>query len=244
MIRLNIIDFIDIVLIAFAIYQLLKFIRGTRAMQMFIGLILILIVTFLSNLMQFVALSWILNSLKTVWIIAFVIVFQPEIRRALTMLGRSKIVRYFIREDRKTVIDEILKAVQRLADRGIGGLIVLEGKIGLKHIADTGTVLNADINSNLIVSIFSPKSPLHDGAMIIKDERIVAASCILPLSENPLPGINLGTRHRAALGLAEESDSMIIVVSEERRSISVAQKGKLRRDIDTIALEKEINKFY
>lgn len=244
MIRFTIIDAIDIVLIAFAIYQLLKFIKGTRAMQMFIGLILILIITFLSNLMQFVALSWILNSLKTVWIIAFVIVFQPEIRRALTMLGRSKIVRYFIREDRKTVIEELLRAVQRLSDRGIGGLIVLEGKIGLKHIADTGVGLNADINSNLIVSIFSPKSPLHDGAMIIKDERIVAASCILPLSENPLPGINLGTRHRAALGLSEESDALVIVVSEERRSISIAFKGKMRRDIDTIALEKEINKFY
>jgi len=243
-INFNIIDVIDILIVAFAIYQLLRFIRGSRATQMFIGIALILLVTFLSNVIQLKALSWILNSLKSIWILAFVIVFQPEIRRALTDIGKSKIVRYFIKEERKTIIEEIIKSVQKLKDRGIGGLIVLEGQIGLKHIIDTGTPLNANLNSELIVTIFTPKSPLHDGAMIIKDEKIIAASCILPLSENPMPGINLGTRHRAALGLSEESDAMIIIVSEERRSVSIAEKGNLKFNIEANVLEKEINRFY
>ena len=243
-ININFIDVIDIIIVALFIHQLLRFIRGSRAMQMFIGIALILLATLLSNMIQFRALSWILNSLKSIWILAFVIVFQPEIRRALTDIGKSKLVRYFIKEERKTIIVEIIKSVQKLTDRGIGGLIVLEGQIGLKHIIDTGTPLNANLNSELIVTIFTPKSPLHDGAMVIKDEKIIAASCILPLSENPMPGINLGTRHRAALGMSEESDALIIVVSEERRSISIAEKGNLKYNVDANTLEKEINRFY
>ncbi|MDD3802959.1 MAG: diadenylate cyclase CdaA [bacterium] len=243
-IRINLIDLMDIILVSFAVYQMLRFIRGSRATQMFIGIAFILILTFLSNLIQFRALSWILNSLKSIWILAFIVVFQQEIRRALTDIGKSKIVRYFIKEERKTIIDEIIKSVQKLTDRGIGALIVLEGQVGLKHIMDSGTPLNANLNSELIVTIFTPKSPLHDGAMVIKDEKIVAASCILPLSENPLPGINLGTRHRAALGLSEESDAMIIVISEERRSISIAKKGNLKINVDANTLEREISRFY
>jgi len=240
----SIFDLFDIIIVAFLVYQFLRFIKGSKAMQMFIGLILIFFITFLANILRMQGLSWILNSLKTVWIIAFVIVFQPEIRKALTMIGKSRIIRFFIKDSRKTVIDEIVRSVQKLTDRGWGGLIVLEGQIGLKNITDTGTNLNADLNSDLILSIFSSKSPLHDGALIIKDEKIIAASCILPLSENPLPGINLGTRHRAALGLSEEADALIIVVSEERRTISLAFKGQLRREVDTISLQKEIGKFY
>lgn len=244
MFRFSFIDIIDIILITFAAYQILKLIKGTRAMQMFIGILFIFIITLLANIMQLSGMAWILNSLKTVWIIAFVIIFQPEIRNALTVMGKSKIVRYFYAQDKQTSIDEIVKSVQKLSDRGIGALIVLEGRVGLKHIADSGVIIEAGLNTELIVSIFSRKTPLHDGAMIIKDERIVAASCILPLSENPLPDINLGTRHRAALGLSEQSDAFIIVVSEERRSISIAYKGELRREIDTISLKKEIGKFY
>lgn len=244
MFKISIIDIIDIVLIAFAIYQILKLIKGTRAMQMFIGIIFIFMITFIANIMQLSGLSWILNALKTTWIIAFLIIFQPEIRNALTIMGKSKIVRYFYAQDKQTSIDEIVKSVQKLSDRGIGALIVLEGRVGLKHIADSGVGIDAGLNTELIVSIFSRKAPLHDGAMIIKDEKIIAASCILPLSENPLPDINLGTRHRAALGLAEQSDAFIIVVSEERRSISIAYKGELRREIDTISLKKDISKFY
>ena len=243
-IRINLIDLMDIILVSFAVYEMLRFMRGSRATQMFIGIAFILILTFLSNLIQFRALSWILNSLKSIWILAFIVVFQQEIRRALTDIGKSKIVRYFIKEERKTIIDEIIKSVQKLTDRGIGALIVLEGQVGLKHIMDSGTPLNANLNSELIVTIFTPKSPLHDGAMVIKDEKIVAASCILPLSENPLPGINLGTRHRAALGLSEESDAMIIVISEERRSISIAKKGNLKINVDANTLEREISRFY
>lgn len=244
MFKFTIIDIIDIVLITFAVYQILKLIKGTRAMQMFIGILFIFMITFIANLIQLSGLSWILNALKTTWIIAFLIIFQPEIRNALTIMGKSKIVRYFFAQDKQTSIDEIVKSVQKLSDRGIGALIVLEGRVGLKHIADSGVGIDAGLNTELIVSIFSRKAPLHDGAMIIKDEKIIAASCILPLSENPLPDINLGTRHRAALGLAEQSDAFIIVVSEERRSISIAYKGELRREIDTISLKKDISKFY
>ncbi len=244
MINFNIIDIIDIIIVSFAMYQLLKFIKGTRAMQMFIGIILIFLITFFANVLQFTALAWIMNSLKSVWIIAFVIIFQPEIRNALTLMGKSRIIRYFYKQEKKTFIDEIIKAVQKLSDRGLGALIVLEGKIGLKNIVITGTPIDANINSDLIVSIFSPKTPLHDGAVIIKEDKIIAASCILPLSENPFHEFNIGTRHRAALGLSEETDAFIIVVSEERRIISIAYKGKLRRELDAISLQKEINKFY
>lgn len=244
MFSFTLIDIIDIAIITIGIYQLLKFIKGTRAMQMFIGLLVIFFITFLANIFNLSGLSWILNSLKTVWIIAFVILFQPEIRNALTMLGKSRLVRYFYEESRKTFIDRIVRSVQNLSDRGIGALIVLEGRIGLKNITMTGIELDAELNAELLVSIFSKKSPLHDGAVIIKDEKITAAACILPLSENPLPDINLGTRHRAALGLSEETDAFIIVVSEERRTISIAQKGNLKRGVDTIALKKQISKFY
>ena len=244
MLTFNILDVLDIILVAFGIYHILKLVKGTRAMQMFIGLIFIFLITFSANIMHFTALSWILHSLKTVRILAFVIVFQPEIRNALTMLGKSRIVQFFYEHDRKTFIDEIVRSVQKLSDNGTGALIVIEGRVGLKNIMDSGIKINAELNSDLIVSLFNKKAPLHDGAIIIKDEKIVAASCILPLSENPLPDINLGTRHRAALGLSEQTDALIIIVSEERRTISIAYKSKLRREIDTISLKKEIRTFY
>ncbi|MDI6700242.1 MAG: diadenylate cyclase CdaA [bacterium] len=244
LIKITVLDLIDIVLVAVIVYQALRFLKGTRAVQMFIGIFLIFLLTFIADILNLRGLTWILNGLKSIWIIFFIVVFQPEIRRVLTVLGKSKFVRYFIREERKTYIDEIVKSVQKLVDRGLGGLIVLEGDVGLKHFYESGTVLNSSINSDLVVSIFSPKSPLHDGALIIKDERMVAASAILPLSENPIQGVTLGTRHRAALGLSEESDAFVIVISEERRMISIAEKGVLKRDVDSSTLEKEISRFY
>lgn len=244
LIRITLFDLIDIIIVSTLIYQVLRYLKGTRTVQMFIGILLILFVNLVFNILNFRAMNWIFGGLKSIWLIFFIVVFQPEIRRVLTDLGKSKLIRYFLREEKKTFIDEILKSVQKLVDRGLGALIVLEGDVGLKHLYDSGTVLNSSINSDLITSIFSPKSPLHDGALIIKDEKIVAASTILPLSENPIQGVTLGTRHRAALGLSEESDALIIVVSEERRFVSIAYKGALTMNVDTITLEKEIVKFY
>ncbi len=244
LIGITLFDLIDIIIVSTLIYQVLRYLKGTRTVQMFIGILLILFVNLVFNILNFRAMNWIFGGLKSIWLIFFIVVFQPEIRRVLTDLGKSKLIRYFLRQEKKTFIDEILKSIQKLVDRGLGALIVLEGDVGLKHLYDSGTILKSSINSDLITSIFLPKSPLHDGALIIKEEKIVAASAILPLSENPIQGVTLGTRHRAALGLSEESDALVIVVSEERRFVSIAYKGVLTMNIDTTRLEKEIIKFY
>ena len=234
------IDIFDVIIVAFLFYRLFLLVRGTRATQMFIGLFLLIILSFVVQWLNLNALNWILTSLKTVWVIAFVILFQPELRKALTQIGQNRILGLFIKVEGSTTVSEIVKSCHKLAQSAIGAIIVIEQDVGLRNYIETGTPLDAKVTSELLVSIFTPPGPLHDGAVIIEKNRVVAAGCILPLSQNPRLARSLGTRHRAGLGLSEETDSIVIIVSEETSSISLAVGGKLKRKLDINTLRNDL----
>ncbi|MCK4584684.1 diadenylate cyclase, partial [candidate division WOR-3 bacterium] len=185
LIKFTLLDFIDIIIVSFIFYQILRFIKGTRAIQMVIGLAFVILFALVANMWQLQGLKWIVDGVKTIWIVAFVIVFQPEIRRALTNIGRTRLVRFFLRETREETIDELVKSTKTLSDRGLGSLIVIKRRVGLKGYLETGKSLEAKISSDLIVTIFSPYSPLHDGAVVVDGDIIIGSGCILPLSLNP-----------------------------------------------------------
>ncbi len=235
-----VIDILDVIIVAFLFYRLLLLIKGTRATQMFIGLFLLIIVSFIAQWLNLNALNWILSSLKTVWVIAFVILFQPELRKALTQLGQNRILGLFIKVEESSTVSEIVKACHQLINSKLGAIMVIERDVGLKNYVETGTPLDARVTGDLLTTIFTPPGPLHDGAAIIEKNRIVAAGCILPLSQNPRLGQSIGTRHRAGLGLSEETDAIVIIVSEETQKISLAIGGKLKRKIDINTLRNDL----
>ncbi len=236
-------DVIDIFLVSLIIYFILLFFRGTKAISMLTGLILVFLLGFLANILQLRALSWLLKGLETVWLIAFVIVFQPEIRSILSSIGKKQFFG-FLRKDRMDVehnrtIDEIVEACQWLSDQYIGALIVVERLVGLKHLLrEDGVSLDATVSSYLLETIFCKGSPLHDGAVIIKGSKIIAAKTRLPWTNRYLgkETSQLGMRHRAAMGIAEETDAISIVVSEQSGDISLATGKKLVRKIDADTL--------
>lgn len=229
---IGIIDVLDILLVTYIFYKLYMIMQKTRAVQMFIGLILIFIVSFFAQAFRMQEMTWIFGKLSTVWLVAFVILFQPELRRVLTMMGQSRLIRFFTKEQTNVVINEITKGAIELSRRGYGGLIVLGRDTGVKSVIETGVKMQSMVSTSLIVSIFNPRSPLHDGAIIIQNDLIAAARCILPLNRNPILEHRWGTRHRAAIGMSEESDALIIVVSEENGTISIAENGELVRGIE------------
>jgi len=235
-----IIDVIDIAVVSFLLYKLFALMRGTRAVHMFFGLIVLFLLSVLAQWMNLIAVNWLITSLRTVWVIAFVIIFQPELRRALSMLGQNPVLSRLVRMRQSHVIPEIVKAVQEMSENKVGALIVLEKDMGLKNYAETGTTVDARVSAELIESIFTPPSPLHDGAVVIQNDRVVAAGCTLPLSTNQRLSQALGMRHRAALGMSEESDALVIVISEETGTISLVEDGKLHRKIDLTTLKNEL----
>jgi len=228
----GLVDVLDILLVAFMLYKVYFVMHRTRAIQMFIGLVIIFIFSFITQALHMQGMSWIFRSLHTVWIIAFVILFQPELRRILTVMGQSRFIRYFTREQRSAVMSEVVRGTVELARRGYGGLIVLVRDTGVKPVVETGVPIQGLVTSSLMVSIFNPRSPLHDGAIVIQNDTMEAAKCILPLSKNPSLEYRLGTRHRAAIGMSEESDALIVVVSEESGTISIAENGEMVRGLD------------
>jgi diadenylate cyclase len=230
-ISFRLIDLIDVLIVSFIIYKLLALMKGTRAAQMVTGLVLIFIVAFIAFWFQLEGLSWLFTNLATVGFIVLVIVFQPELRSVLAQMGHSRIFQYFIRvEERKSLI-EIARAAIRLSELRYGGLIVIEKGIGLKNYVETGKKLNGDLSSEVIITLFTPYTPLHDGAIIITGDIIDAAACTLPLTQNPRYRKLYGMRHKAAIGVTEVSDAVAVVVSEETGDISVAYKGYLERNI-------------
>lgn len=239
-----IVDALDILVVSFLLYKLFALMKGTRAVHMFFGLILLFILSVIAQWIDLIALNWIISSLKTVWVIAFVIIFQPELRRALASLGQNRFLSRFFRVEETGVIPELVKACTRLSERSIGALIVIEKDMGLKNYIETGTKVDARVTSELLETLFTPPSPLHDGAVIIQNDRVAAAGCILPLTQDQRLSSTLGTRHRAAIGLSEETDAVVIVVSEETRAISYAQGGKLVRKIDTNTLRSVLIKNF
>jgi diadenylate cyclase len=237
-------DLLDILLVAVLFYRLLILVKGTRSAQMYVGLLVIVVIGLVAREFDLIAVRWIADSLKTVWLIAFVILFQPELRHALAQFGRTRYFRSFLRAEGFGVLGEVVRAAETLAQRRHGAIMVVERNVGLRNFVETGTRLDAKTSAELLVTIFSPGSPLHDGAIILREDMVVAASCILPLSTDPRLVTQLGTRHRAALGLSEESDAAIVVVSEEDGRISVAFRGTLRQHLNEGELRSELSRIF
>lgn len=241
-------DVIDIIFVAIIFYKLFTLIKETRAEQLIKGIVFLLVLTKISEWMQLFTINWILSNAMTLGTIAILVVFQPELRRGLEYLGRNSPFKKSLIEMRgesiTEVVDEIVEAVASLSRQKIGALIVMEKETGLNEVADTGTTIDGFVSSNLLINIFIPNTPLHDGAVIIKEDKIKAAACFLPLTENNTLSKELGTRHRAALGISEKSDSVSIVVSEETGGISTAENGEISRYIDIQTLRKILLDMY
>ncbi len=242
-------DLLDIAVVAYLIYKAIELFRDTRAKQLVKGIIVVLLVWGLAQWWGMNSVNWLIQKVADSALVAVVIIFHPEIRRALEGMGRSNIGRGFFNistpeEDRQNIlagIDAVCKASASLQEEKVGALIVFERETGLGEIINTGTVLAADASPSLIGNIFFPKSPLHDGAMVIRAGRVQAAGCILPLTARHDTDKSLGTRHRAAIGMSENSDAVVVVVSEETGVISIARDGRLTRNYTPITLREELN---
>lgn len=230
--QIGIVDVLDILVVGFLIYRILLLMRGTRGMQVTVGIVVLSLLYYGSRLAQLRTVQWILANFLTYFVFAIIVIYQAEIRRGLANIGRSRFLRRFSREAKKETFEEIVLAATTLGSRKIGGLIVLEGEIGLKNYVDSGIKLEAMLTYDLLVTIFSPQTPLHDGAVIIQEDRIAAAACFLPLTLDPYLSKELGTRHRAAIGITEETDAIAIVISEATGKIAVVMGGKITRDLD------------
>jgi diadenylate cyclase len=226
-------DLIEILIVAAVFYRILVLLAGTRAIQMLLGLLLLVGIYFLSRILNLDLLRSLLETLFEFGAIAALVVFQPELRSALAHLGENRIWRrFFSKMEETAVAEEIAQAAEELARAKVGAIIAIEREVGLGEYADTGTKLQARVSASLLNTIFTPYSPLHDGAVLIRGDTIIAAGAILPLTQFPVSDKSMGTRHRAALGLSEESDALVIVVSEETSQISLAVRGRLERGID------------
>lgn len=225
-------DLLEILLVTAIFYRLLILLAGTRAIQMLLGLVLLVGVYFVARLLQLDLLVYLLENLFQFGAIAALVVFQPELRSALAHLGQNRILRFFNRLEESEVAEEIAAAAEEMARNQVGAIIAIEREVGLGEFIETGTPLQARVSAALLNTIFSPYSPLHDGAVIIRGDTVVAAGAILPLTQFPVADKTLGTRHRAALGLSEETDALVVVVSEETGQISLAQRGQLQRGFD------------
>lgn len=229
---------LDIFVVAFIIYHVLVFIKGTRAVQMVLGLALIVVFFYFSRWIRLQTVSWILTSVLPYFVFVIVVIFQSEIRRALARFGQAPFFSGFSNLNRNELYDEIVLAVNTLASNQTGALIVIERDIGLKTYIESGIAIDAALSYDLLVTVFNPAVPLHDGAVIVQNGRIAAAACFLPLTVKPRLSKELGTRHRAAIGVTEETDAVAIIVSEETASISFAHDGEIERflDPDTLRL--------
>jgi diadenylate cyclase len=241
--KFTLLDLLDVALVSYIIYKLLVLIRGTRSAQIVTGLTFLLLIAFLSYWFQLEGLKWFFQNLATAGFIALVIVFQPEIRGALAQIGHSRVFKQVFKYETHKALDELSRGVLRLSELRYGALIVIQQSVGLRNIIETGRELHAKVTADLLTTVFTPYTPLHDGAVIVNGEEIVAAACVLPLTQDPQFNKLLGMRHRAAVGISEESDALCIVVSEETGSISYAFKGELVRDMDRLNLKDTILKI-
>ena len=239
-------DLVDILIVAFLLYQLIMLTRETRASAVIKGLIILLAACLVSNLFGLTALNWLLMIIVSNGALVLVVLFQPELRKALERMGRGSLRTSKTSDDMEqdeAIVKEITDCMLKLSRRRVGALIVFERHIGLKDVIETGTVLNSQISSALLENIFEPNTPLHDGAVVIRGPKIMAAACILPLTEKSISK-DLGTRHRAAVGVTETTDALSLIVSEETGIISVAQSGKLSRNLDREGLENILSSMY
>jgi diadenylate cyclase len=238
-------DVVDILIVGFIIYKLYVLLRGTIAAQIFLGLIIILIFSFAAEAVQFKALNWLLKLVRDIWVIGFVILFQPEIRRLLVILARNPVMKIFGKHDMNESAEIIVDAAFELSQRQYGALIVIIRETGIRTYIESGEILGAKLSKSLLTSIFFPKSTLHDGAVIIKGNVVEAARCTLPLSATTqVEGENLGMRHRAGLGITEQADVISVIVSEETGSISIAESGRLSSGLSKDSLRKKLKEAF
>lgn len=245
--RPTIADFLDILIVAFLLYELLMLTKETRASAVLKGLAMLVLASWFSDLLGLTALNWVLLNIVNNGAVVLVILFQPELRKALEQIGRGTIresSRIQDMEQSEHIVEEITSCLLALSRRRVGALIVIEQRIGLKDVIETGTTLNSQISAALLENIFEPNTPLHDGAVVIRGGRIMAAACILTLSEGKGISRELGTRHRAALGITETTDAVTLIVSEETGIISMAREGRLTRHLDRAALENVLTSLY
>jgi diadenylate cyclase len=227
-ITVSLIDVIDILIVTYIFYKLYLVMRGTIASQIFVGLTLIIIASLVAQTFNMQSLGWIFSRLTDIWVIAFIILFQPEIRRLLLVIGRTRVARYFLKINSSETINEVIQALKELGENKMGALIVISKGDRLTSFVETGEQLQAKVSKELLVSIFNNRSPLHDGAVIINNNVIEAARCILPLSATEkIDTRKLGTRHRAGLGASEDVNAIVIILSEETGSVSIADEGRL-----------------
>lgn len=243
--HINVFDFVDIIIIAYIIFKAIQFFRESRGGQLVKGLLILFAAYLISRWFSLVTVHWLLTKVMEWGVIALAVIFQPEIRRALERIGRSKLGQIGLTaktddELIKASIDSICMAVQTMHDQRIGALIVFERTTSLGDIINSGTIINAESSSQMVGNIFYPKSPLHDGALIVRNGKLFAAGCILPLTSNTNLNAQLGTRHRAAIGMSEVSDAVVLVVSEETGKISLVQNGTIERGYDQIRLREEL----
>ncbi|MBQ8081290.1 MAG: diadenylate cyclase CdaA [Clostridia bacterium] len=244
--RPNLIDVLDILIIAFLLYRLVVLTKQTRANQVLKGLAILLVLSYLSELIGFTSLSWLMRTVLNNGALLIVILYQPELRRALEQVGSGAgIERTLIHvSDNERIVNEITQCCLRLSKRRVGALIVFEQKTGLREIEQTGIAIDAVITSALLENIFEPNTPLHDGAVMIRDQRVVTAACVLTLSESSALSKDLGTRHRAALGVSESSDAVALIISEETGIISMARGGRMTRHLDAESLRGLLSELY
>ena len=246
-INIRIFDIIDILIVSFIIYKAIEFVRDTRSAQLVKGIIVLFFVFFIASAFNLITIKWMLAQIFDYALVIAVLIFQPELRRMLERVGQSNIttIGKMQNYDAKNkaisdCVDSICKAVSNMSDKRIGALIVFERKTMLGEIINTGTVIDAEASYEMIGNIFFPKSPLHDGALIVREGKLYAAGCILPLTSNNGLNSQLGTRHRAAIGMSENSDAVVLVVSEETGTISIAMNGMIKRDYNAVTLKEEL----
>lgn len=240
--NISIIDIIDIIFATWIFYKIYVYFRDTRAGQMLVGLMIIMFLSFLFNAFGLSGTSWLVNQFQTVWVVAFVILFQPELRRLLIYIGQTRFIRSIFRMGTSRTIQSIAEVTNELKQRKWGALIIVQRETGLRSYKETGTSIKAEVSTPLLLSIFNPTSPLHDGAVIIQNDILDAAGCILPLTESSMVDPEMGTRHRAALGISEETDAVVVVVSEEKQRVSMADNGRfIKVDMDEMELRRNLN---
>jgi diadenylate cyclase len=239
--RIDLWDLVDILVVSILVYEVLKLIRGTRAVQMALGGSMLVALFYGSRWAHLETVNWLIRNLAGYLVFAVIVLFQSDIRRALAHLGRAPFFRYFAKEESaEESIEEIVVASSMLSSQRVGAIIALERQIGLRNYIEGGIPLDALMTYDLLVSIFQPSSPLHDGAVIVQNDRVAAAACFLPLTVNPKLSKALGSRHRAAIGLTEENDSIAVVISEETGAISLAADGQIQRALDADTLRARL----
>ncbi len=233
---------LEILFIWVLIYSLIRFFQGTRAVQVLMGLLFLAVIFNIAKVLELYTINWVLTKLFAVGVVAFLIIFQPELRRALARIGQNTMFGSFLKKG--GTIDEIVQATEHFSRSKIGALIAIEREVGLKNYIESGLLIDAKVSAELLITLFFPNTPTHDGGVIVQGDRVAACGSLFPLSQDPHLSRSLGTRHRAAVGLTEETDAVAVVVSEETGAVSVSVYGKLTRDLDSEGLRRVLTNLF